>query len=134
MYASSVHYININLMRNISFFLTQRQVRDQTKTVTRRQGWKWLTPGTLLQPVEKGQGLKKGEKVQRIGPPIRVVSVGQDPLYTVDPEECRKEGFPNMKPSAFVSFYCEHNKCGRNDSVTRIEFEYVNDHPATPTP
>jgi len=42
--------------RMISMFLTQQQVKARTKTVTRRLGWRWLKPGTLLQPVVKAQG------------------------------------------------------------------------------
>lgn len=52
-------------MRNISFALTTEQIRNQTKTVTRRVGWANLKPGTLLQPIEKGQGLKKGDRARK---------------------------------------------------------------------
>lgn len=83
-------------MRNISFFLMQEQIRNQSKTVTHRSGWHWLQPGTLLQPVEKGQGLKKGEKVKKIGPPIRVVDVSRVPLTLIDNDDVRREGFPDM--------------------------------------
>ena len=48
--------------RNMSFAMTTEQVRNQTKTVTRRQGWRFLNAGDILQPVVKGMGLKKGEK------------------------------------------------------------------------
>ena len=44
-------------MRNMSFSATVQQVRDRTKTVTRRVGWKTLQPGEVLRAVEKGQGL-----------------------------------------------------------------------------
>jgi hypothetical protein len=47
-------------MRLISFALTTGQIRNRTTTVTRRLWWKNLKPGTLLQPVEKAPGLKKG--------------------------------------------------------------------------
>lgn len=62
----------------MSFALTSTQINDRTKTVTRRLGWSRLRPGTLLQPVVKAQGLKKGEKVQKVGGPIRVVSVRRE--------------------------------------------------------
>jgi hypothetical protein len=32
-------------MRNISFALTRRQILDQSKDVTRRNGWRFLNPG-----------------------------------------------------------------------------------------
>lgn len=38
-------------MRRMSFMLTRKQVLDQTKDVTRRNGWAFLKPGDLIQPV-----------------------------------------------------------------------------------
>jgi len=40
-------------MRNMSFALTTNQVLEQTKSVTRRFGWKFLKAGDLVQPVLK---------------------------------------------------------------------------------
>ena len=62
-------------MRNISFSMTTEAVRRREKTVTRRLGWWNLKPGTVLQAVEKAQGLKKGEHVKPICL-IRVVVEG----------------------------------------------------------
>jgi len=53
-------------MRNISFFLTTDQVQTKTKTVTRRHGWWHLKQDEILQAVVKCQGLKKGEKIDKI--------------------------------------------------------------------
>jgi hypothetical protein len=122
-------------MRNISFMLTPQQILDRDKTVTRRLGWAKLQPGQLLQGVEKGMGLKKGEKVKRLRV-IRVVDVRPEPLsaMTVDPEygraECVREGFGNhaelSEPAAFVEFFCRtHRRCQPETVVTRVEFEYV---------
>lgn len=52
--------------------LTTDQVRNRTKTVTRRLGWKFLQPGDIVNAVKKGMGLKKGEKVEVLGQ-IKVV-------------------------------------------------------------
>lgn len=114
-------------MRNISFFLTQRQVREQSKTVTRRLGWDWVNVGTLLQPIVKGQGLKKGETVERIGGPIRVVSVTREPLGRIlgRAGDVAAEGFPEMTGIQFANMFCAHNNCDPDDEVTRIEFEYT---------
>lgn len=121
-------------MRNMSFALTTDQVRAGTKTVTRRMGWRFLTPGTLIQPVRKGMGLKPGEKVERLRGPIRVTSVRTEqlrrmsdyPAYGV--VECAREGFDSMTPYAFVKMFCEsHKGCTPESHVVRIEFEYVND-------
>lgn len=118
----------------MSFALTTEQIRAGTKTVTRRLGWHFLTPGTLIQPVRKGMGLKPGEKVERLRGPIRVVSVRSEqlrrmsdyPAYGI--EECAREGFDSMTPFAFVKMFCaSHKGCTPETNVVRIEFEYVND-------
>jgi hypothetical protein len=114
-------------MRLMSFALTTEQVRQQTKTVTRRLGWASLKPGTLLQPVVKGMGLRKGEHPEKIGGPIRVVSVRREWLYEIEqqPEDCAREGFPDLTPSGFLQMFCRHNGCGDGERVTRIEFAYT---------
>jgi hypothetical protein len=111
-------------MKNISFSLTAEAISNRTKTVTRRLGWTDLKPGTLLQPVVKGQGLKKGEKVQPIGGPIRVVSVRREPLARVTFAEVAREGFHGMGPSEFVAMFIRTHKCGATTEITRIEFSY----------
>lgn len=118
-------------MRNISFALTTEQVRTRTKTVTRRLGWKDLKPGTLLQPVEKAQGLKKGEKLQKISGPIRVVNVSRAPLRSISAQDIHGEGFPQMTYREFVTmFKRSHPGCRVDTVVTRIQFEYVDEAPA----
>jgi hypothetical protein len=122
-------------MRNISFMLTQQQIRARTKTVTRRVGWGALKAGDMLRGVEKGMGLKAGEKVKPLAT-IRVVSVRAEPLSAMTAnldygfDECAKEGFgedPSLRwPSEFVKFFCgSHRGCTPDTVVTRIEFEYV---------
>jgi hypothetical protein len=119
-------------MRNISFMLTVPQIRARTKTVTRRAGWADLKPGTLLQGVVKSQGLKRGEKVEKLAV-VRVVSVRREPLFTMldrtlfyGMNECRREGFPDLTPVEFVEMFCRsHRGCTPETVITRIEFEYV---------
>lgn len=118
-------------MRCMSFSLTTHQVRERSKTVTRRVGWTFLKPGDLLGAIEKGQGLKKGEKVHRIGT-IRVVRVDQEWMSGFRSrkdavEECRREGFPEMTPVEFETFFRKSHQDPSADDllVTRIEFEYV---------
>lgn len=122
-------------MRNLSFALTTEQIRNRTKTVTRRKGTWWATvlkPGTLLCAVEKSQWIKKGGLVRLCV--IRVVSVGRGPLevpawhmhrrwHTAD--EPAREGFPEMTWEQFVGMFCDHMRCQPRQIVTRIEFEYV---------
>jgi hypothetical protein len=120
---------------NISFMLSTEQVRDKSKDVTPRLGWEKLRPGAILRAVEKGMGLKKGEKVNYLTH-IMVVSVRREKLRRMlDDEaygvsECRREGFGNhpvlCRPAAFVKFFCEsHKGCTPETEVTRIEFAYV---------
>jgi hypothetical protein len=139
-------------MRNMSFMLTTEQIRNRTKTVTRRVGWTFLKPGDLVRAVERCQGLKKGEKMRPLAV-LRVENVrrevlaqmtdGLSPSYGVD--EVRAEGFQEMTPAQFVEMFCATHKVPDNrawglpkrkrqafpmlpcDEVTRIEFSYV-DH------
>lgn len=120
-------------MRHISFALTTEQVRNRSKTVTRRIGWKDLKPGTLLQPVEKAQGIPKGGTVKKIGGPIRVVDVRRERIDRLETEpaygydELRKEGFPLdlVSPVEFSAWFQKTHPYQPDFMVTRIEFEYV---------
>lgn len=114
-------------MRNMSFMLTTEQVRNRTKTVTRRLGWKNAKPCDVVQPVVKGQGLKKGERVEKLGGPIRFVKVERVPLAhsSLTFEDVAREGFHGQGPSDFVDMFRKHNGCERHTEVTRIEFEYL---------
>ena len=136
--------------RNISFALTTDQIRNRTKTVTRRLGWKNLKAGDVLNACVKCMGLKKGEKPERLGQ-IRVVDVRREPLFFMETNdrasrnvrtimselngrdypkdygytEAIKEGFPSMSGSEFVEMFCENMGGDHNQDVTRIEFEYL---------
>ncbi len=113
--------------RNISFAMTTEQVRFKIKTVTRRLGWWTLKPGDLLQPVEKCRGLKKGEKVVKIGGLIIVKSCRKEKLGSIIKREVEREGFPCMTPSEFIDFFIQAHHChaSENTPVNRIEFEYL---------
>ena len=111
--------------RNISFAMTPKQIADKTKTVTRRVGWAKLKPGDELRPVLKSMGLKFGEKAERIGGLIRVVSVRSEPLNAITKEECILEGFPEYEPEDFISLLCKQYNCPPETEMTRIEFEYL---------
>jgi hypothetical protein len=123
-------------MRSMSFSLTTRQVQARSKTVTRRNGWQWLKAGALLLPVRKSMGLRRGEKVEAIAPPIRVIDVRRERLgaLVADVEyglrEVELEGFgdhPILRwPSAFVAMFCStHKSCRPDSTITRIEFAYL---------
>ncbi len=112
--------------RNISFMLTTEQIKNRTKTVTRRLGWKFLKPGDILNACKKCQGLKHGEKIERIGL-IRVKSITIEPLKNIcyRPSDLTKEGFPELTPWGFVELFCREMKCKPETKVTRIKFEYL---------
>lgn len=108
----------------MSFFLTVQQFRDRTKDVTRRLGWDHLRPGDLVMAAEKCMGLKKGEKVVRLGM-IEIVSVRIEPLYLIDAEDVAREGFPGMDPEEFVEMFSRANRCRPDTMITRIEYRYL---------
>lgn len=111
-------------MRAISFSMTPGEIRDRSKTVTRRQGWLNLKVGDELQAVEKAMGLRKGEKRVKLAV-IRVVDVRREPLDAITDQDVAREGFPHLSAPEFVDLYCEAMGCGPFDECTRIEFEYV---------
>lgn len=117
-------------MRNMSFAMTTEQMRKREKSVTRRLGWSFLKPGDLVCAIEKGQGLKKGEKVKRITV-IEIVDNYPEPLrYMLDrPDygdiEVIKEGFPWLTKEQFVAMFCTHNGVTPETTVNRVEFEFI---------
>ena len=111
--------------RNMSFAMTTDQVRNKTKTVTRRFGWLFLKPGDVVQPVEKAMGLRRGEQIKKIGGLIRVVSVRSEPLNAITQEDVVKEGFPDWTPAQFIQMLVDHYKVDPTESVNRIEFKYL---------
>lgn len=123
--------------RNISFSLTTPQFLDGTKDVTRRMGWLNLKAGDELRAVEKAMGLKKGEKVKTLGM-IRVVDARRESLGRMILDapygyaEVQREGFPEMAPNGFVSFFCKsHKGCEPSSDITRIEFVKIPTVPAS---
>ena len=109
----------------MSFSLTTRQMRARTKTVTRRLGWWFLKPGDLLCAIEKGRGLKKGEKVKRIAI-IRVVSTGPERLNLITAQDVKLEGFTGITAEGFVEEFCRiHRGCKPETEVNRIQFAFV---------
>lgn len=110
--------------RNISFSLTTEQIRNKTKIVTRRLGWKFLKPNDVLNACEKCMGLKKNEKVKRICQ-IVVKTINREPLNHITKDEVELEGFPELSRRDFIDLFCKANKCQPHTIVTRIEFEYL---------
>lgn len=111
-------------MRNMSFSLTTPQFKARTKFVTRRLGWKTAKAGDLICGVEKAMGLKKGEKMVRLGI-IRIVSARRESLMSITAEDCVLEGFPDFTPEQFIKMLCVANSIKPYKIITRIEYEYT---------
>jgi hypothetical protein len=117
-------------MKLMSVALTEEQVVARTKTVTRRLGWRTLTPHTRLQLVRKAMGRKRADGT--VEPLVRlavvdVVSVRRERLDAITPADVAAEGFPDWSPAEFVEFFCRTMRCTPDTEVTRIEFRYVPD-------
>ena len=109
----------------MSVALTERQVRDQTKTVTRRLGWQNLRPGDILTLCGKIMGRRRGEPVVRIVD-VEIMSVRRERLAAITPNDVIAEGFPDMSPAQFVEFFTSaHRDCYPHSEVTRIEWRYL---------
>lgn len=111
-------------MRRMSFSLTERQLLDGTKTVTRRLGWANLRPGQKVLAVRKTRGLRKGERQEPLAV-IVVRDVRRERLDAITAEDVVREGFPDLSPDEFVTMFCEHMRCDPTTYVTRIEFERI---------
>lgn len=109
--------------RNMSFQLTIEQVKNRTKTVTRRLGWTFLRPSDELNAVNRTMGFKQGERPIQLAR-IRVKDVRRERLNAITQEEVWREGF-DFTPSEFVEFFCRERRIFPTDLITRIEFEYV---------
>ena len=81
--------------RNMSFAMTTEQIRNKTKTVTRRFGWDFLKAGDIVNAVEKSMGLQKGEKIKRICQ-IEIVSIRKESLSSISKDDVTREGFPEL--------------------------------------
>ncbi len=112
------------MARNMSFAMTIDQFRNRSKKVTRRFGWWFLKPGDVVQGVERAMGLKKGEKINRLGL-IEIVSTRAEPLNTITPQDVVLEGFPGWTPEDFVQMLTAHYKIAPDVVVNRIEFRYL---------
>lgn len=113
--------------RLMSVAFTEQQVRDRTKTVTRRKGWQTLKPGDRLTLCPKVMGRKPGEWLDRIVD-VEVVSVRREPLGAITQEDVTREGFPGMSRLDFIKrFFIDAQDIHPGDDVTRIQWRYLDD-------
>ena len=110
----------------MSFALTKKQIRDQTKTVTRRLKWKAIRVGDRIRPVEKCMGLKRGQVQRLVGQcDLIVVAVARESLQEITQADVIAEGFPEMDREDFIAMFCKNMKTRPDVRVTRIAFQYV---------
>jgi len=128
------------MARLMSVALTEQAVRDRRKTVTRRAGWSWLTPGTDLELCRKVMGRRRPDgtvdPLVRLAR-VRVVDVRQEPLTAITWDDVLREGFTPEElepwrmwpgadlPELFVRFFTEHMGGSPEQIVTRIEWRYL---------
>jgi hypothetical protein len=109
-------------MNRMSFSLTERQLLDGSKTVTRRLGWRVLKAGDEVVAVRQTMGLAKGERQHALGH-IRVKGVRLERLDEITLDDVAAEGFADLTVAEFIEMFCRAMKCRRWDIVNRIEFE-----------
>ena len=116
--------------RLMSFAATVEQVRNRTKTVTRRNGWTFLRVGDILTAVDRNP--RCGDDYERLCD-IRVTDIRTERLTDITVEDVAKEGFPGKSPAWFMAMYRKaFAQWRRGMAVRRIKFEYIG--PATPGP
>ena len=111
-------------MRAISASMTKAQVRDRSKTETRRLGWLHARAGMRLRVVEKCMGLRKGEKLKELAI-VEIVEVRREPLNRITQEAVIREGFPNWTPAQFIEFFCKAMRREPKTPVTVIRWRYI---------
>ncbi len=105
------------VVRRISFALTPEQIRDRSKTVTRRTGWAGLKPGDRLLATSHMLG---GDPLCE----IEVVSVREEPARAITDDDVDREGFPGKGAAWFLAMLERELGVKPEDTVRRIEFRY----------
>ena len=108
----------------MSVALTEDQVRNQSKDVTRRLGWKFIREGEVITLCRKVMGRRAGEPLVRICD-VRIVSVRRERLSDITDADAAREGFPHFTGEDFVEFFTRSMRCHRDTLVTRIEWRYL---------
>lgn len=116
--------------RLMSVALTTPQVIARSKTVTRRDGWRFLKPGDRLTLCPKVMGFRRGEHPERIVD-VEILSVRRERLDEITAADVAAEGFPGQTPAWFVGFFCDsHKGCTPASEVTRVEWRYLDGPPS----
>jgi hypothetical protein len=74
-------------------------------------------------------GRRPGEPLERIVN-VEVTAVRRERLDAITAADVAAEGFPEMTPAGFVTFFCgTHHGCTPETEVTRIEWRYLEEAP-----
>lgn len=111
-------------MRRMSFMLTEPQLLDGTKDVTRRDGWENAVPGEQLMAIDKSDRVRSTEAVRELAV-IEVVSVRRERLGLITDKEVVREGFPQWRRGDFLRFMLRTLRLHPQRMITRIEFRIV---------
>ena len=105
--------------------LTERQVRDRTED-RHPAGWLADTPHRRsAHLVPEGHGSPARRAALKRLAVVEVTSVRRERLDAITAGDVAAEGFPEMTPAEFVSFFCRsHRGCDPGTEVTRIEWRY----------
>lgn len=120
-------------MRRMAFSATIPQMRDRTKTVTRRAETTWekhADPGDKLLAIEQGMGLPKGQKQVILHPILIVANRLENFVQGLTTEEVALEGFPGKSPDWFFENVWRpmHGSLPSPKAVVRrIEFAHLED-------
>ena len=119
------------MSRRMSCAITVDAVRTRTKTETRRHvdSWRTLTAGDRLTLIEKGMGLKKGDRQVKLADVV-VTNVRVEPLSAMTEEACTAEGFPGWTVERFAAMWLSsHGYHAATDpstvDVRVIEWRYL---------
>lgn len=109
-------------MRRISFAMTERQLLDGTKTVTRRLGWQYAKVGDRYMAIDKHNYRVKG--ASRVLGTVTIIDVRREYLAAITDPDVAAEGFEGRSREWFIEMFCKAMGCGPSTLVTRIEFTF----------
>lgn len=122
------------MSRLLSVSMTEAGVVERRKRVTRRLGWwedrhgrRLVRPGDELTLCRKVMGRKAGEPLVRLAQ-VRVVDVRREQLDAITDADAVLEAVEGVTTaSEFVAFYTAAMRITPSTTVTRIEWEYLDD-------
>lgn len=108
--------------RLMSVAYTEAQVRDRSKTQTRRVGWRMLKAGDELTLCPKVMG-RQGAPLDRIVT-VEVTEVRRERLVDIGLADVGAEGFPDWSPGEFVAFFVSMFNVPPTTELTVITWRY----------